>query len=181
MARAQATGPSVGTAGVMTAMPLEEAVSVGRKTWAPGIGTYVVEMLLRTVVEREGDHAHGPQKGKYYNVNMRYEVCSEGFIGSTFRVQWAALGKAVRSPLRFRLLAPIRSFVRGVAVEAVPWGGRNLALAVAASRMRPFHPCIPVQSGMNNGTRRMPRLRQAPPSTADTLRAASAWMLGKPR
>jgi hypothetical protein len=115
-------------------------------------------------------------------VDMKYEVGAEGFIGSMYRGQWVTLGKAFRSPIRVRLLAPIRYYVAGAAVEEVPWGGRNLALAVAASRRRPFHPCTPVSFGMGNGgPRRMPCPRGASPRTAGTRRAEPARMLGRPR
>ncbi len=48
----------------------------------------------------------------------------------------------------------------GAGVELGRWGGRNLALAVAASTPRPFHPCIPVALN-TTGMRTLPML---PPS-----------------
>ncbi len=120
-------------------------------------------------------------KETHYVGDMMRKVSPEGLTGWMFRVQSVGLGEVVHGPLRYRLLAPTRNYVFGVAVEEVPWGGRNLALAVAASFVRPFHPWIPVDVAGSTRARRPLCLPQSSPCIRGIRREVCARRQAMPR
>ncbi len=83
----------------------------------------------------------------HFFVPMTFLPTTEGVTGGILGVKMRMVKGMGRAAIVIWGDAGMADAALGAVVEWVRWGGWNLALAVAASALRPFHPCIPVKHG----------------------------------
>ncbi len=87
----------------------------------------------------------GARARRGYKVDIKGLAITVDFIGSRRLVWMPTVKEATFDQNVLRITARTRDKALGAAEVVVRWGGRNLALAVAAPVLEPLHPCTPVR------------------------------------